>query len=383
MYDGPDSVKPKIISVLNDLGILVGDGIPVFVFVKPDEESDLVAVWISAKGKEYDNFENLCTSEDLKSFLRDVFFKIFGEHEKPEYGFVISLENGKFHLRLDKTRIPVVFRRKPGRYFLKVNDEVLEVEEDFRKIDDTTVYVGRDIELETHLTSFYRGVDMIYPDGSILVGSVLKLPNGEKITVESTPISVLNGTVVFRNSIRFKNGSTSKFKETIVAFEKGVLLLSNGEVSDINGRWRIKVSCPPLEWAFRGNEIYILDLCGYLKVFDLKRKKVIRSERYVGAYGFDFLKGSLVIGYGNEISYEGKKIKAKDFCVARGKLITFNGEKRVERTHKGYCLIVQDGNLRILGTDFESGYEGIMIFDDFISVSSSEGVWVVKFPRRD
>ena len=384
LFDGPTRLKDQLISSLNDVGVLVGEGDPLLAFADVDESGEYVAIWLSFKGREIDDFEDPVPVEDLEDFLVKSLEELLGRHEKPETGFVVYTESGRFNVRLGKTEYPVEFRKSKGKWRLKVDGEERELKEGFYDLDGKRIYLGRDMEVEKPDLSirFYENVRMVYPDGSRVVGSKLVRPDGSEVPIENLPVNVFSGgELVFRNEIRTERGRLD-LKNTVVMATNGFALLSNGEIVDVKGRWKMKVSCPPLEWDFRDGYLYVLDICGYLKVVDVEKKKILKAERRVGMYGFDFLGDDVVLGVNGEVIVGDSELRAKDFCVVKGKIVTFESSN-VLRTHRGYCLVFEGERVKVLGADFETLYKGIMIFDEFVAIAGDEGVWVVKFPKRE
>ncbi len=372
-YHGPEFLEKPIKDSLMDCGIYSGGYIPLFVRIFKDQNDELYAVYIWYNGKSWDNFTNLVEKENLVEVVIEGVTNLVGCFEKPRKAFVVKVaHDGMVTEATDNTAKPLHLEYlKKDVYDVVLNDESTTMTFGFHMIDDTSFFVGRD-NLKVATLKHFKNVDRVYytKKGWIFCkNGLISFSNGKLLNFNICPLWIHEGCFIFRNKI-LCNGKERLLPSSAVGFYNGIILLADGTVGDVEGTWKMKVGCPVLEWDFLENRLYLLDICGYLKILDLKKKDVNTLGRFPGAYGFDFKNGEVVVIPDEAVG--------KNFCLQNGKVMI--GENYI-RTHRDFCLNLTEEGLILKSGNVIKNFSGWDIQDGFLIIYGKGEVWVKRLKR--
>lgn len=375
-YEGPERYKKDVETILNTCGIFDGGSDP--FFVKLYEGAGYIAIWMWKDGKSWDNFSSPVRVSELEPTIRDGITHFFSCSETPKKSFLVYISENSLDTRvIDFNGKPVMFKRlEKDFYKVFVDNEATSMRAGFHKINSTIVFIGKEGQRISSIR-FFKDAEMVYPIGdsfAILKDGLLKFPDGRKVFVDEEPLYVGENFVIFRNSIQLDE-RLREVESTILGSNGKVVLEADGNVEDIEGRWRMKVSGIPIEWYFKSNILYILDINGSIKKFDTIKKKTLFSKRYPGAYGFDFINGEMIVGVPDGVLYNRKKFAMNNFCVARNHIWEY---KNCVRLHNGFSYIRENEKVKVIGKDFKFFSREVRQINGWLILIGKEGVWVVK-----
>ncbi len=361
IYSGPEDVEKTVHVALKECGILTGGGSP--LFIRADEQSKNVAIWIRYKDEEWDNYnspsEISSLSEDLKIGLK----KTIGCYKTPGKGFLIKFSPDGVSAEISSMDEPsrYVFSSK-NVYKIYLDGTATNVERGFHEIDGNLFFAGKDgMNVET--ARFFKDVEMIFQIGrkvAIYSSGVLTF-DGKTYRVDMVPVGFWNGDVVLPDRVIGKD--KRMLKSTAVDVYRDFILEADGYIEAVDGSWRKKVSCTPLEWYWNDEKLHVLDVCGYYREVDLQRENVVYSKRVPGSYGFDFLKGKVLF------------MNGENFCVVKGEKIY----GKCARLHNGYAVVVEKNGISVLGRKLFLKAKSFKFVNGCLMVIGDDGVWLVKF----
>ncbi|WP_233186221.1 hypothetical protein [Thermotoga sp. KOL6] len=393
VYDGPVEYKGIVEDLLSQEGILTGTGTPLIVKIRTKDE--YVAFQIVFEDKSIDNFENLTTKDLFPEQFRKTVREVFPSIQIPSEFFLIEYKDGVFEKKIAYTKdyekkSPVIFLPLwSEEHILEIGDYRKVVKEGFYQIGGKTVYVGRDISME-NVPGLYRNVEMVFLDGEreyLYKDGFLRL--GEKVLKIEEPVDIVNGVVITRHRIGYR-----KIEDTIIFRWNDFVLTASGSLMGINGRWTWKVSKTPVEYSIFGSMLYILDVCGFLRKYDIKTRQLVWEKKIEGAWGVDATEDKVFVGSENTVmilnAQDGETIEileADDFAVWNGKLLVYkngilNGEK-IEGffiRNFGTPLFVSKDKIIMFG-DEKKVYENaekIRVFQWGTVIKAGDKLWLIK-----
>jgi len=406
IYDGPYEYKGIVEDILKRRGYLLGYGKEFVVKIRVHRN---VFVYQMIYGDiENDNFLSPAPLEKANKILEKAISEILPKFELPKKLFTVYYdpESGKFMKKIEGTEkileegdtpSPVMLRVLSKKYYrVKIGNTEEKLKEGFHVISGKLVYVGKNLKLE-NLLNFFPNVERVFPRKNDLIfyqKGFLIFPDGNVLKVEK-PIDVVGDVIILPTGI-LQEGKLREVEETILWVENDIILTSQGELKDLNMTWSFKVSSVPREWCFRGNFFYVLDMCGFLRKYDLKRRKLIWEKKIEGAWGLDVSDESVMVGVkggilvlNNQNGNAIKKIDGEDFSYWEnvGFLIykdeTINGEYVGEGYFLRYegvpVFIRKDGSVVVFG---DRKYElqrvkEVIGFSWGIEVVTEEGTWLI------
>ena len=363
VYSGPSEFLEDLKRALRDCGILEGGSTPLFVRV--DTGVGRIAILMNFDGRIWDDYSSPPSTkaafEEFKTALRE----LIGCRKFPDEGFLIEFSPEGIGSFRAKGAFPSVQKFSAGDvYEILIDGEATSLKRGFHEVEGVVFYAGRGgMRVET--AKFFKGADWAFWTGSeyvVLKDGILQM-KGEKFEISGIPVGVWNGYVVLPERVVWRGGKR-ELLSTAIDIHDGMILEADGSVEAVDGSWRMKVSCTPLEWSWKDGILHILDICGYYREMGLKRRKVLREEK-VNATGFDFMRGKVVF------------VTKGNFCVV--------GDKKIEsdcvRLHNGYALKVSGNSLRVLGRGFGAEFVDYSFVDGQLIVRGDGGVWLVRFRR--
>ncbi len=375
-YEGPEKYRKNVENLLKACGIFEGGNDP--FFIKLYEGFGYVVIWMWKGGKSWDNFSSPVKSSELDLAVKDGITHFFLCSSVPDKSFVVYVSEDSIVTKIiDFNGRPVTFKRIEKEFYnVFIDGEATSMEAGFHRINSSLVFVGKEGQKISSIR-FFKGVKMVYPIGddfAILEGNSIRFPDGKKVMVYEEPLYVGKNFIVYRDSIQF-NGKLRMVESTILDSNGRVVLEADGSVEDIEGRWRMKVSGIPIEWYFKSNILYILDIGGFIREFDTIKKKILFEKRYPGSYGFDFINGKLVVGVPDGVLFNGKKLDVDNFCVAKNRIWDY---KNCVRLHNGLSYVRENGKVKILGKNMETFANKVRQVNGWLILAGNNGVWVVK-----
>ena len=375
-YDGPEKYMYQIERILNSCGVFNGGKEP--FFIKVYEGFGHIAIWMWKEGKSWDNFLSPVAETDIDVAVKDGVRNFFSCKPVPEKSFLVYLSEGSITSQvIDFNGSPLTLKREEKEFYeVLVDDEATSMKTGFHKINSHLVYIGKEKQ-KISTVLFFENANMVYPvenEFAVLRGSILTFPDGKKVTVETEPVYVGKNLIIYRNSIEV-NGKTRDVKSTILDSNGRVVIEADGTVEDVEGKWKMKISGTPIEWYFKSNLLYVLDIYGFVKEFDTISKKTLFEKRYSGAYGFDFVNKNIVVGIPDKVLFNEKKLDMNNFCVAKNHIWEY---KNCKRLHNGIGYIVEDGKIKLIGKNMEFFANKIRLIDGWLIIAGEEGTWAVK-----
>ena len=365
IYSGPGDVEKLVGESLKKCGVLTGGGTP--LFIRADEESRSVAIWIRYENTEWDNYNSPSEisnlSEDIKAGLK----KTVGCYKRPKKGFLISFSPDGVSAKISNMDEPSKYVFSPKNvYKIYLDGAATEMKRGFHEVEGNLFFAGKEgMNVET--AKLFKNVEMVFPIGRevALYSSGILTFDGKKYRVDMTPVGFWKGDVVLPNRVVGKDKRI--LKSTAVDVYKNFILEADGYVEAVDGSWRKKISCTPLEWYWGGKKLYVLDVCGYYREVDLQREDIVYSKEVAGSYGFDFLKGGVVF------------LSRKNFCVVRGKKVYRN----CIRLHNGYAVEIGKNGISVLGRKLLLKAKSFRFVNGCLVVVGDGEVWLVRFRERE
>ena len=375
-YEGPEKYRKDVENVLKACGIF--DGGDEQLFIKLYEGIGYVAVWMWKNGKSWDNFSSPVKSSELDLAIKNGISHFFPCSSIPKKSFLVYVSNNSLIAKvIDFNGKPVTFERLEKEFYnVFIDNEATSMKIGFHRINSTLVFVGKEGQKISSIR-YFKNAKMVYPiedDLAVLRENSIIFPDGRKVIVDEEPIYVGKDFIVYRNSIQY-GGKLKKVESTILDSNGKVVLEADGNVEDIEGRWKMKVSGIPIEWYFKSNLLYVLDINGFIRKFDTVKKNILFEKRYSGAYGFDFINGDLVVGVPNGVLFNKKMLSMNNFCVAKNRIWEYKG---CVRLHNGISYVQENGKVKILGKNLDIFANKVRQIDKWLILIGNEGVWVVK-----
>ncbi|RKX49585.1 MAG: hypothetical protein DRP38_02665, partial [Thermotogae bacterium] len=295
MYDGPYEHKEIVESILKKRGYLLGYGEKLVVKIRTHR--NVFVYQIIYGDTESDNFLSPSPLEEMDEILDKAISEILPKIELPKKLFLVYYDpkSGKLVKTIEKTEkvvedgftpSPVIIKISEEKFYkVKIGDVEKELEEGFHIVSGKLIYVGRNLKLK-NLMNFFPDVEGVFPRESDMIfyqKGFLIFPDGNVLKTER-PVDVVEDSIILPTGI-LKGGKLKRAEGTILWVEDGFILTSCGDLEDLALTWSFKVSSVPKEWCFKGNFFYILDICGFLRKYDLKQRKLIWEKRVEGAWG--------------------------------------------------------------------------------------------------
>ena len=363
VYSGPSEFLEDLKSALGDCGILEGGSTPLFVRV--DTGMGRIAIWMGFEEKSWDDYDSPPSTKNALEEFKTALKELIGCREFPKEGFVIEFSPEGVRSLRKKGVIPSVQKfSAEDIYEVFIDGEATSLERGFHEVEGVIFYAGkRGLKVET--AKFFKGATWAFWTGSdyaVLKDGILRLKDG-KLEISEIPVGIWDGYVVLPGKVVWRDGERELFS-TAIDTRDGVILEADGSVEAVDGSWRMKVSCTPLEWSWKDGILHILDVCGYYREMELKRRKVLREEK-VNATGFDFMKGKVVF------------VTKENFCVVGDKKIAGD----CTRLHNGYAIKISGNSLKVLGRGFGAEFIDYSFTSDQLIIRGDEGVWLVRFRK--
>lgn len=382
LYDGPSELKGTVESCLNSIGVLVG--VNDVLYVKVRKQSGLNYVRLVYRDHRWDNSDELWEDKDFSAKLTEKLKDVFGTLEIPEMGYrVLITDRIVVEKKAGQTR-PVEIRVAEKIVSLTMNGEQKLISEGFYNLFGKLVYVDEDLTLAQ--TAFFDGAKMVYKISSGYVvyrdGS-LTFPDGRSI-LSREPFDVLDDRLVpWRVTVRAE-GST--FQTTVIGRYKDLLILSSGMIAPLDLSWFMRVSGPIVEWTYFEQKLCVLDIAGYVRLFDLKSRRLIWEKFVPGAWGLAAHKGEVYVGSNEKLlrfNDRGELVQesyCRDFGVSPEGIIALT---KVDGRFMRYAdtSVLLEGSKATVYTDQTFQFEGISqvrFFDWGIVLVGESGCWVVE-----
>jgi len=380
LYYGPVEYREILEKRLSDLGVLVGIGD--VLLVRVEALQNLCHYEISYR--EYHHSETVAVesfSESLQGALADIFESI----QKPTEGYLVEIAD---QILITKASVPkpvqFIFQKKVHSVVMRGKSLLLE--EGFHNFYGRTVYVDRDMEIEEPVF-FVENASMVYKTNNGFVtyenGKIL-FPDGRSFYTDE-PFDV-TGDKLIAKVINVKVDGLP-MNTTVLGRHNELLVLANGVIVPLDQSWAMKVSGPVLEWSVEGDRLYVLDISGYLRTIDLKRRKLLWERRFAGAWGISATLNRVYLAVENKLlmmDENGQIISEEpcsDFGVWKEGIITLKSpqEGYVIRSHIGFA--VWDGSQVILYVDEPRSFGDVLrirFFDWGCVVATTKGCWVIE-----
>ncbi|RKX51502.1 MAG: hypothetical protein DRP25_04100 [Thermotoga sp.] len=410
MYDGPYEHKEIVESILKKRGYLLGYGEKLVVKIRTHR--NVFVYQIIYGDTESDNFLSPSPLEEMDEILDKAISEILPKIELPKKLFLVYYDpkSGKLVKTIEKTEkvvedgftpSPVIIRISGEKFYkVKIGDVEKELEEGFHIVSGKLIYVGRNLKLK-NLMNFFPDVEGVFPRESDMIfyqKGFLIFPDGNVLKTER-PVDVVEDSIILSTGI-LKGGKLKRAEGTILWVEDGFILTSCGDLEDLALTWSFKVSSVPKEWCFKGNFFYILDICGFLRKYDLKQRKLIWEKRVEGAWGMDVSDEGVMVGVKNGIlvlnNQNGsliKKIDGEDFSYWEDEGLLIYKDKMIngEYVGEGYFLrcegipvfVREDGSAVVFG---DRKYKlqkvrEIIRFSWGVEIVTEEGTWLIEKRR--
>jgi len=406
MYDGPYEYKEIVESILKKRGYLLGYGEKLVVKIRTHR--NVFVYQIIYRDTESDNFLSPSPLEKMNEILDKVISEILPKIELPKKLFLVYYDpkSGRFVKMIERTEkvmkdgftpSPVIIKISGEKFYkVKIGDVEKELEEGFHIVSGKLIYVGKNLKLKS-LMNFFPSVEGVFPRKNDMIfyqKGFLIFPDGNVLKTER-PVDVVKDSIILPTGV-LENEKLKRVEGTILWVEDGFILTSCGELKDLALTWSFKVSSVPKEWRFKGNFFYILDICGFLRKYDLKQRKLIWEKKVEGAWGIDVSNGGVVIGAKNGIlvlnNQNGsliKKIDGKDFGYWEDEGLLIYKDKMIngEYVGEGYFLryegipvfVREDGSVVVYG---DRKYElqkvkEVIGFSWGVEIVTEEGTWLI------
>ncbi len=382
LYDGPSELKGTVESCLNGVGVLVGGGDVLYIKVR--KQSGLNYVRLMYRDYRWDNSDELWEEKDFSTNLTEKLKYLFGDLEVPEMGYrVLVTDRIVVEKRTGQTR-PVEIRVAEKVVSLTVNGEQKLISEGFYNLFGRLIYIDEDLTLAK--TAFFDGAKMVYKISNgyvVYKDGALIFPDGRSVLTQE-PFDVLDDRLIpWRVTVRAE-GST--FQTTVIGRYRDLLILSCGMIAPSDLSWFMRVSGPIVEWACFEQRLCVLDIAGYVRLFDLRSRRLIWERLVPGAWGLAVHKGEVYVGSGEKLlrfSDRGElkeEKRCKDFGVSPEGIIALTEAKgRFVRGTDASVLL--EGSKATVYTDQTFQFEGIdqaRFFDWGIVLVGESGCWVVE-----
>ena len=366
IYDGPYEYREVVENILKKRGYLLGYGKDFVVKIRT--RRNVFVYQIIYENVEKDNFLSPSPIEKMEKILDKVISEILPEVELPEKLFLVYYDpdSDSFIKKIERTEnilkeglapSPVIIKTLGNRFYkVKIGDVEKTLKEGFYVMEGKLIYVGKNLELKNLVSFFPNTEGVFFKDNDVIFykKDFLIFPNGNVLKIEK-PVDVVKDNIILPTGI-LKNGDFKNVEGTILWVKDNFILTSRGELRDLTLTWTFKISSVPKEWCFRGNFLYILDICGFLRKYDLKQRKLIWEKKIEGAWGIDVSDEVIAVGTKNGILL----LNNQDGNTIKG----INGEDFGYWENEGIFLIYKDGmiNEEYVGKGYFLRYEGIPIF---------------------
>ena len=410
MYDGPYEHKEIVESILKKRGYLLGYGEKLVVKIRTHR--NVFVYQIIYGDTESDNFLSPSPLEEMDEILDKAISEILPKIELPKKLFLVYYDpkSGKLVKTIEKTEkvvedgftpSPVIIKISGEKFYkVKIGDVEKKLEEGFHIVSGKLIYVGKNLKLK-NLMNFFPDVEGVFPRESDMIfyqKGFLIFPDGNVLNTER-PVDVVEDSIILPTGI-LKGGKLKRAEGTILWVEDGFVLTSRGELEDLALTWSFKVSSVPKEWCFKGNFFYILDICGFLRKYDLKQRKLIWEKRVEGAWGMDVSDEGVMVGVKNGIlvlnNQNGsliKKIDGEDFSCWKDEGLLIYKDKMIngEYVGEGYFLrcegipvFVREDGLAVVFGDRKYKLQKvreIIRFSWGVEIVTEEGTWLIEKRR--
>ncbi|HIP92379.1 MAG TPA: hypothetical protein EYH25_02870, partial [Thermotoga sp.] len=311
IYDGPYEYREVVENILKKRGYLLGYGKDFVVKIRT--RRNVFVYQIIYENVEKDNFLSPSPIEKMEKILDKVISEILPEVELPEKLFLVYYDpdSDSFIKKIERTEnilkeglapSPVIIKTLGNRFYkVKIGDVEKTLKEGFYVMEGKLIYVGKNLELKNLVSFFPNTEGVFFKDNDVIFykKDFLIFPNGNVLKIEK-PVDVVKDNIILPTGI-LKNGDFKSVEGTILWVKDNFVLTSRGELRDLTLTWTFKISSVPKEWCFRGNFLYILDICGFLRKYDLKQRKLIWEKKIEGAWGIDVSDEVIAVGTKNGI----------------------------------------------------------------------------------
>ncbi|MCS7174447.1 hypothetical protein [Pseudothermotoga sp.] len=381
-YDGPSELKGVVESCLNSVGVLVG--IADVLYTKVRKQSGLIYTKLIYRDWQWDNSDELWKEEDFSAKLVEKLRELFSFIEFPEAGYsVLVADRIIFEKRIGQTK-PVEIKVPEKIVSLTVNGERKLLSEGFYNLFGKVIYIDEDTTLAK--TSFFEGAKMVYKTSKgyvIYRDGSLTFPDGKSIVAQE-PFDVVDDRIIPWRVMVKSEGSS--FQTTVVGRSKDLLVLSCGMIAPLDLSWFMRVSGPIIEWVCIEQRLYVLDIAGYVRSFDLKSRRLIWEKLVPGAWGLAVHKGEVYVASGEkllQLNEKGEPIQERycqDFGVSQEGIIALI-EKKGRFIRSADMSVLLEGSKATVYADQIFRFDGISVvrfFDWGVVLVGESGCWVVE-----
>lgn len=382
LYDGPSELKGTVESCLNAVGLLVGASDVLYIKVR--KQSGLNYVRLVYRDYRWDNSDELWEEKDFPAKLTEKLKDVFGTLEIPEMGYrVLITDRIVVEKKAGQTK-PVEIRVAEKIVSLTVNGEQKLINEGFYNLFGKLIYVDEDLTLAK--TAFFDGAKMVYKISNgyvVYKNGSLVFPDGRSV-LSKEPFDVLDDRLVpWHVTVRVEGSS---FQTTVIGRYKDLLILSCGMIAPLDLSWFMRVSGPIVEWACFEQRLCVLDIAGYVRLFDLKSRRLVWERLVPGAWGLAVHKGEVYVGSNEKLlrfSDRGELVQeshCQDFGASSKGIIALTKVDGRFMRHTDASVLLE-GSKATVYTDQTFQFEGIdrvRFFDWGIVLVGESGCWVVE-----
>ncbi|AEH51125.1 hypothetical protein [Pseudothermotoga thermarum] len=380
LYDGPRDLKDAVEKVLNEKGVLVGWG-DVF-YVKLRTGYDMFNVKVRYKNNVLQSFGKV---EDFDEEFGKMVSFFFPDNVVPSEGYVVKIADEQIEIsKIPNVIKPVTFDFEQKLYAVTILGQKFLVEEGFHKFLGQVVYVESDMDISP--TNFFPDAEMVYKASKgfyIYKDQKLYTPDGKIINTQEPFDITSDGRILQKRYTLKVEGST--FSSTLIGKIKDFLLFASGVIAPIDLSWTMRISGPVVEWCAVGDKLFVLDLSSYLRIIDLKTRKILLENHLPFAWAVATDGNYLYVGLEEKIlklTLEGtivEEIAGKNFGVWKNGLEIFDESIQVVRSGDVFAIL-QNGKTKIYADTihFFEDVKKIRFFEWGIVVVCSNGCWVVN-----
>ena len=385
IYNGPEEYRTDVDQALAHSGVIQGIG-DIIMLVKLRVSGDLTYISISCNGETYENSESLCTTDQITREIQTFLERVFGEIEKPNFGFLVHIGESIKTEVIEKPNKPVTFEFEQKYFTVKIGNSVRYLPEGFYTFTGNTIYVSKNMNME--LTPFYfDNADMVYCyDDQFVVykQGALRYPDGKISCISQEPYDLVQEEAV-PYTVSVSDGRLDR-KASVCGIYDGYMIFSNGMISPFSFAWQMKVSGPILEWCAQNDYLFILDLSSYVRLIDLKNRKLLWKKFIPRAWGIGVFEDKVYVGTDNGlvmINFEGETIgerECRDFGVTpNGVIYLTDDEEGHFIRYNDVCVLIRSDEVTVY-TDQVHVFHNVQKVRNLsrcVVVKTDKGCWVI------
>lgn len=385
IYDGPEEYRTDVDQALTNSGLIQGIGDSIML-VKLRVTGDLAYIFISYNNETYENSESLCTTDQITRKIQTFLERVFGEIKKPNFGFLVHIGESIRTEVVEKPDKPISFEFEQKYFSVKIGDSVRYLPEGFYSFTGNTIYVSKNMNVE--LTPLYfENADMVYCcDNQFVVYKQrsLRYPDGKISYISQEPYDLVQKEVV-PYIMSVSDGSLDR-KASVCGIYDNYMIFSNGMISPFTFAWQMKVSGPIVEWCAQNDYLFVLDLSSYVRLIDLKSRKLLWKKFIPRAWGIGVFENKLYVGTNNGvvmINFEGEiigKHECRDFGVTpNGVIYLSNDEEGHFMRYNDVCVLVQSDEITVYTNRAYVFHDARKVrnLSKCVVVKTDKGCWVI------